>query len=75
MLPLNNSLSYSDDLVKMPFSFRVKMTVFLITMTIFLFYAEGIDTWNAESLTSVNLFADRSYYYVTSSGGAGKEFN
>ena len=37
-----------------------------------LFYAEGVDTWNNESLTSVNLFADRTYYYVTSLGSAGK---
>jgi len=31
-----------------------------------------VDTWNNESLTSVNLFADRTYYYVTSLGSAGK---
>ena len=34
-----------------------------------LFYAEGVDNWNEESLTHVNLFSDRSYYYVTYGGG------
>jgi hypothetical protein len=37
-----------------------------------LFYAEGVDSWNEESLTHVNQFADRSYYYVTTSGSSGK---
>ncbi|MGV7105252.1 type IX secretion system sortase PorU [Flavobacterium sp. U410] len=37
-----------------------------------LFYAEGVDVWNEESLTSVNLYDDKSYYYVTSYGGSGK---
>ncbi|WP_159800478.1 type IX secretion system sortase PorU [Flavobacterium sp. MK4S-17] len=37
-----------------------------------LFYAEGVDNWNQESGTHNNLYADRSYYYVTSSGGQGK---
>jgi hypothetical protein len=31
-----------------------------------------VDNWNVESGTHNNLFADRSYYYVTSHGGQGK---
>jgi hypothetical protein len=32
-----------------------------------LFYAEGLDTWNEESLTH-NLYDVKSYYYVTIKG-------
>ncbi len=72
MLPLNNSLSYSDDLVENAIQFSGEDDGVFDNNDYILFYAEGIDTWNTESLTSVNLFADKSYYYVTSSGGAGK---
>src|SRR5690606_32577027 len=37
-----------------------------------LFYAEGTDNWNEESETHLNLYSDRSYYYVTTTGGNGK---
>ena len=37
-----------------------------------LFYAEGPDKYNAESRTHINLFTDRTYYYITASGGNGK---
>ncbi|ESU27392.1 hypothetical protein FLJC2902T_20970 [Flavobacterium limnosediminis JC2902] len=37
-----------------------------------LFYAEGVDVWNDDSETSVNLYDSKSYYYVTSQGGNGK---
>jgi hypothetical protein len=38
-----------------------------------LFYAEGLDTWNEESLTH-NLYDVKSYYYVTIKGEDGKEY-
>ncbi|MFN7044992.1 MAG: type IX secretion system sortase PorU [Flavobacterium sp.] len=72
MLPLNNSLPYSDDLVENALQFIGEDDGVFDNNDYILFYAEGVDTWNTESLTSVNLFADKSYYYVTSSGGAGK---
>lgn len=37
-----------------------------------LFYAEGLDNWNQENQTHNNLYATRSYYYVTAKGGSGK---
>jgi hypothetical protein len=72
MLPLNNSLPYSDDLVENAIQFIGEEDGVFDNSDYILFYAEGVDTWNTESLTSVNLFADKSYYYVTTSGGAGK---
>jgi Peptidase family C25 len=35
-----------------------------------LFYAEGVDNWNAESGTNNNLYSDKAYYYITSAGSA-----
>ena len=32
-----------------------------------LFYAEGSDQWNEESQTHRNIFADRTFYYLTTS--------
>lgn len=72
MLPLNNSLPYSDDLVENAIQFTGEDDGVFDNNDYILFYAEGVDTWNAESLTSVNLFADKSYYYVTYSSEAGK---
>ncbi len=37
-----------------------------------LFYAEGSDQWNEESQTHRNIFADRTFYYLTTSLGSGK---
>ena len=72
MLPLNNSVSYPDDLEENAIQFIGEDDGVFDNSDYILFYAEGVDTWNEESLTSVNLFADKSYYYVTTSGSAGK---
>ena len=37
-----------------------------------LFYGEGTRVYNAESETHVNAYDDRSYYFITASGSAGK---
>ena len=37
-----------------------------------LFYGESTRQFNAESLTHVNLYDDKSYYFITADGGAGK---
>lgn len=37
-----------------------------------LFYGEGTRQFNRESLTHVNAYDDRSYYFITSGNGAGK---
>lgn len=72
MLPLLNATSYPQDLEENAIQFIGENDGVFDASDYILFYAEGIDTWNAESLTSVNLFADKSYYYVTASAGAGK---
>ena len=72
MLPLNNSIPYPDDLEQNAIQFIGEDDGVFDNSDYILFYAEGVDTWSAESLTSVNLFADKSYYYITSLGSAGK---
>ncbi len=37
-----------------------------------LFYGESTRQFNAESLTHINLYEDKSYYFITADGGAGK---
>ncbi|WGK66304.1 type IX secretion system sortase PorU [Croceiramulus getboli] len=37
-----------------------------------LFYGEGTRGFNAESLTHINAYADRSYYYITADGALGQ---
>jgi hypothetical protein len=72
MLPLKNASAYPNDLEENAIQFIGEEDGVFDTNDYILFYAEGVDTWNEESLTSVNLFADRSYYYITSIGAAGK---
>jgi len=72
MVPLLNSTSYPLDLEENAIQFVGESDGVFNDNDYILFYAEGVDVWNRESLTSVNLFSDRAYYYVTSSGGSGK---
>lgn len=72
MLPLLNSISYPNDLEENAIQFLGEEDGVFHNSDYILFYAEGVDTWNEESLTHVNQFSDKSYYYVTTSGGFGK---
>ncbi len=72
MLPLLNSIPYPNDLEENAIQFLGEDDGVFHDSDYILFYAEGVDTWNEESLTHVNQFADRSYYYVTTTGATGK---
>lgn len=72
MVPLLNSTPYPTDLEENAIQFIGESDGVFNDNDYILFYAEGVDVWNKESLTSVNLFSDRAYYYITSSGGSGK---
>ena len=72
MLPLLNSISYPIDLEENAIQFVGEEDGVFNESDYILFYAEGVDTWNEESLTHVNQFSDKSYYYVTTSSSAGK---
>lgn len=72
MLPLLNSVPYPNDLVENAIQVVGEEDGVFDNNDYILFYAEGVDTWNTESLTSLNLFSEKSYYYVTSSSNGGK---
>ncbi len=72
MLPLLNSENYPIDLVENAIQFVGEQDGVFDTNDFILFYAEGIENWNQESLTNLNLYDSKSYYYVTASGGPGK---
>ncbi|CAM4311371.1 type IX secretion system sortase PorU [Flavobacterium terrigena] len=72
MLPLLNSIPYPNDLEENAIQFLGEEDGVFNDNDYILFYAEGVDTWNNESLTHVNLFADKSYYYVSTTGSSGK---
>ncbi len=72
MLPLLNNTPYPLDLEENAIQFIGEDDGVFDNSDYILFYAEGVDTWNSESLTSVNLFADKTYYYVTANAGTGK---
>lgn len=72
MLPLLNSTPYPEDLEENAIQVIGESDGVFNDDDYILFYAEGVDTWNDESLTSVNLYSDKTFYYVTSNGVPGK---
>jgi len=65
MLPLQNNISYPIDLEENAILCAGENDGTFNDEDYILFYAEGMDNWNSESLTHENLYADNSYYYVT----------
>lgn len=72
MLPLSNSVFYPIDLVENAIEVIGESDGVFDNNDYILFYAEGVDTWNEESKTNINLYDTKSYYYVTVQGGDGK---
>jgi hypothetical protein len=72
MLPLLNSTLYPEDLAENAIQFIGENDGVFNDSDYLLFYAEGVDNWNEESQTNSNLFASKSYYYVTVTGDLGK---
>ncbi len=77
MLPLLNSEYYPSDLQENAITFIGEQDGVFNNDDYILFYAEGVKSHslNEESGTHNNLYADRSYYYITSGGVDGKRIN
>lgn len=75
MAPLKNNIAYPDDLAENAILFVGEEDGNFGDGDYILFYAEGVDNWNDESGTNNNLYANKTYYYVTSSGTDGKRIN
>lgn len=72
MLPLLNSVDYPMDLTENAIQFIGENDGVFDSQDYILFYAEGMDKWNNDYKSTLNIYADRSYYYVTTQGGTGK---
>ena len=72
MLPLSNSVPYPDDLVENAIKIIGEEDGKFDNDDFILFYAEGIENWNSESQTNLNLYDSKSYYYISTAAGIGK---
>lgn len=72
MLPLLNSANYPFDLVENAVKFVGEDDGSFDNGDYILFYGEGPKTYSEESQTNLNLYTDKTYYYVNISSGNGK---
>ncbi|WP_028872956.1 type IX secretion system sortase PorU [Psychroserpens burtonensis] len=72
MLPLSNSEPAPNDLQENAIHFIGEGDGVFNDNDYILFYAEGPNEYNQESDTNVNLYADKSYYYINTQGTFGK---
>ncbi len=72
MLPLSNSEDTPIDLQENAIKFIGEEDGVFDSDDFILFYAEGPNVYNQESDTNINLYADKSYYYITTQGAFGK---
>lgn len=72
MVPLRNSTPYPMDLEENAIQVVGENDNVFDAGDYILFYAEGVDNWSDENETHLNLYSDRAYYYVTTTGGLGK---
>jgi hypothetical protein len=64
MIPLKNNVPYPADLTENAIQIIGEEDGLFDSSDYILFYGEGVDTWNNESQTTNNLYADKSYYYI-----------
>jgi hypothetical protein len=72
MVPLLNSIPYPMDLQENAIQFIGENDGVFDNQDYILFYAEGVDNWSEENKTNINLYVNKSYYYVTATGNTGK---
>ena len=72
MVPLSNAVPYPIDLTENNIQVIGESDGVFNDSDYILFYAEGLDNWSAENKTHLNLYEDKSYYYVTTDGANGK---
>lgn len=75
MVPLKNSLSYPNDLQEVAIHFVGNDDAVFSDNEYLLFYGEGVDVWNEESETHVNLYDTKSYYYIKVGNSSSKRMS
>ncbi|MGA9637904.1 type IX secretion system sortase PorU [Flavobacterium sp.] len=69
MLPLSNQTYYPFDLTENAIQIIGENDGKFDNGDYIIFYGEGTDTWSSESQTSVNIYDNKSYYYINIQGG------
>ncbi|WP_136668831.1 type IX secretion system sortase PorU [Flavobacterium sp. H122] len=72
MIPLVNSENTVFDLQENAVQFVGENDGVFNDSDYILMYCEGMDNWSNDNQCHTNLYADRSYYYVTTNSSAGK---
>ena len=72
MLPLLNSSFYPNDISENAIQVLGESDGVFDDQDYILFYAEGLDNWNNEYKSNLNIYSDKSYYYITTDGNDGK---
>ena len=75
MIPLSNSNEYPIDNEENAIQVIGEDDGVFNDTDYILFYAEGIDTYNSESDTHLNLYTDKSFYYILADGNNGKRIS
>jgi hypothetical protein len=75
MLPLSNALDYPIDLTENALQFVGEEDGSFDNNDYILFYAQGPTGFTQESNTNLNLYNDKTYYYVNVSSGNGKRIS
>jgi hypothetical protein len=72
MVPLSNSADYPIDLAENAIQVIGEDDASFDASDYILFYGEGVDNWSDENKTNLNLYSDKSYYYINTDGSEGK---
>ncbi|WP_299102812.1 type IX secretion system sortase PorU [uncultured Winogradskyella sp.] len=72
MLPYANSANYPFDVVENAIKFVGETDGSFDNGDFILFYGEGPKSYNEESQTNLNLYTDKTYYYINIGSGEGK---
>ncbi len=72
MIPYSNDVFYPFDLQENAIKFVGEEDGVFNEQDYILFYAEGPTGYNQESNTNINIYSDRSYYFLNISSGLGK---
>ncbi|MBY0487167.1 MAG: type IX secretion system sortase PorU [Flavobacteriaceae bacterium] len=75
MLPLSNNVYYPNDLEENAIQVIGQSDGSFDSDDYILFYAEGLDNWSQENETHLNLYSNKSFYYITVGTNDGKRIN
>lgn len=72
ILPIRNSEYYPDDLIENAIQVIGQNDGVFDDGDYIIMYCEGLDKWSEENFTHLNVYSDRSYYYITYDDEDGK---